>query len=303
MEPAEGATGFEATAPPRQAWLILPALIAFAMIVLDLTTDTDRLVTRLFYDTRAGAFPLRYTFWLEVVMHQWAKYAVVTLGCHAIAGLLLSFVLPALRAQRRTLLFIVLALSFAPLSVAVGKALSSKHCPWSVDEFGGLVPYARIFESPAPNIPPGRCFPAGHASTGFALLAFYFAAYARRMRRAGRAALTIGITAGGVLGFGRVLQGAHFASHVIWSGIFCWLVMVLLYLLVLRNGSAIAGQRSQSGGLRSVSACQRVEVVFMSVPRAISIISCIRCTPRPTPRQRSATTTGNSQDSLSAAVT
>jgi membrane-associated PAP2 superfamily phosphatase len=219
---------------PR-AWLIWPALLAAALVVLDFTTDSDRAVTRFVYDAQADAFPLRNNFWIEVVMHHWAKYAVITLGALVLGGLLLTYVLPALDAQRRILVFLALALVLAPLSVSVGKAVSPKHCPWDVDEFGGLVPYTRIFEAPTANVPPGHCFPAGHASTGFALMAFYFAAHARRMKKTARAALALGIAAGFVLGWGRVLQGAHFMSHVFWSGLLCWVVMVTLYVLVLRN--------------------------------------------------------------------
>jgi membrane-associated PAP2 superfamily phosphatase len=61
------------------------------------------------------------------------------------------------------------------------------------------------------------------------LLAFYFAAHRRRMRIAAPVALAAGIAAGLLLGYGRVLQGAHFPSHVAWSGLLCWVVMVGLY--------------------------------------------------------------------------
>jgi membrane-associated PAP2 superfamily phosphatase len=221
-----------ARAPLR--WVIIPALLALALLLVDAATDMDRSLTRLVFDRSAAAFPLRFNFWLDVVLHHWAKYAVATLGCVVLATFVLTFVLPGLTKQRQLLLFIVLALSLAPLSVTIGKAVSPRHCPWDVDEFGGLVPYTRLLEPNATNVEPGHCFPAGHASTGFALLAFYFAAYARRMRRTAPALLAIGIIAGLGLGFGRVLQGAHFASHVLWSGLLCWIVMVALYMLLLR---------------------------------------------------------------------
>ena len=221
--------------PVARQWLIWPAVIAVILVVIDLTTDSDRAITRYVFDAHADAFPLRNDFWIEVVMHHWAKYAVVTLGALVIGALLLSYVLPALAAQRRILVFVALALMLAPLSVSVGKALSPKHCPWDIDEFGGLVPYTRIFQAPVADVPAGHCFPAGHASTGFALMAFYFVAYAQRMAKTARTALAAAIIAGLLLGWGRVLQGAHFVSHVMWAGLLCWLVMVALYALILRE--------------------------------------------------------------------
>jgi len=34
-----------------------------------------------------------------------------------------------------------------------------------------------------------------------------------------------------------MLQGANFLSHVLWSGIVCWLVIFLLYLVILEGSS------------------------------------------------------------------
>lgn len=214
-------------------WVIGPLLLALMAIVLGEGTDIDRAVTRLAYDSGASMFPLRHAFWLDVIMHHWAKYAVATLGVVMLAGFMLSFALHALAPYRRVLLFVMLAMSLAPLSVTVGKALSTAHCPWDVVEFGGLVPYGGKRFTPATGVAPGHCFPAGHAATGFALMAFYFAAFALRRQRAARILLLTGLAAGLILGMGRVLQGAHFVSHVVWAGGYCWAVMVLLYWLVL----------------------------------------------------------------------
>lgn len=220
-------------APVR--WLIVPALLALVFFTLDQTTDLDLTISRAIYDDHAHAFPLRSRFWLDVVMHHWAKYAVVTLGSLIGGGLVLSYVVPAWKAYRPLLTFVLIAMALAPLSVALGKAASARHCPWDIDEFGGLVPYARIFDTVGPDIPAGHCFPAGHASTGFALMAFYFVAFSLRRHRAARYALLAGVSAGLVLGFGRVLQGAHFTSHVLWSGLLCWMVMLVLYRVTLEG--------------------------------------------------------------------
>ena len=223
-------------------WLWVPAVLAVALFVLDRVTDLDRTLTRYAFDTATSEFPMRGDFWIDVVMHHWAKYAVAMVGCLALGALVLTFALPALRFDRRILLFLVLAIGLAPLSVTLAKAASAQHCPWDVEEFGGYVPYTHLFEAHASSDRPGHCFPAGHASTGFALMAFYFAAH-RRRSAAAPLALAGGAGAGLVLGYGRVLQGAHFPSHVAWSGLMCWMVMVALYAAVF---ASVRGDRQDA---------------------------------------------------------
>lgn len=232
-----------ARALPR-SWIVVPAAMAGLLLLIDACSDADRALTRLVFDPYAAAFPLRSSFWLDVVMHHWTKYAVIAIGCLMTIALLLAFVLPALRNARRLLLFSVLALSLAPLAVVLGKAMSPLSCPWDIDEFGGLVAYRHLLDWHAAASSGGHCFPAGHASTGFALMAFYFVAYALHQPRAARCALGFGVFAGLLLGAGRVLQGAHFASHVMWSGVVCWSVMVLLYALILHARPARTAPRS-----------------------------------------------------------
>ena len=64
-------------------------------------------------------------------------------------------------------------------------------------------------------------------------MAFFFAAHRSRRDWRARGLLAAGLSAGLILGFGRIAQGAHFLSHVLWSGLVCWLVMVGLYALLL----------------------------------------------------------------------
>jgi membrane-associated PAP2 superfamily phosphatase len=214
----------------------IPAVAALLLLALELT-DVDRVMERWFFDAAAGVFPLRYDAFLEVVLHQWGKYVVVLIGCLVVGALLLSYVVQALAPQRRLLLFLALSLTLAPATVTAIKSVSNKYCPWDLTEFGGFLPYTRLLEAPPPTLKPGRCFPAGHASAGYALLAFYFAGRAAGSRTLARVGLAAGLGMGVILGLGRMLQGAHFLSHTLWSGLVCWTVMAALYAAILRPRS------------------------------------------------------------------
>jgi membrane-associated PAP2 superfamily phosphatase len=115
------------------------------------------------FDTGSGAFLLRGSFWLDVVMRHRTRCVVITLACFVVAGWLLSWLSHALKAERPILPFLALALTVAPAGISLAKALSGKRCPWDTDEFGGLLPYTRLLETRAAGafrratLPPVTC--------------------------------------------------------------------------------------------------------------------------------------------------
>jgi membrane-associated PAP2 superfamily phosphatase len=208
--------------------------LAFAALLLAMeATGIDSTISNWFFDPVTGAFPLRHNRALEVFGHQGPKQLVIVVASGVITLYLLSFVLPDLKPQRRLLLFLSWALTLAPLAVVLLKAMSIRHCPWSLQEFGGFAPHLSLFDAAPPGLSPGRCFPGGHASTGFCLLAFYFAGLALGNPRLARAGLWGGLAAGMALGMVRVVQGAHFISHNLWTALVCWLVILALYVTIV----------------------------------------------------------------------
>lgn len=212
---------------------LLPVLLVAVVIAALDHAGVDLLVSGWFFDTPAGEFPWRYNGFLEVVMHHWTKYLVVLVAVTAFAGYVISFLTPQLKAARPLFLFAALALTLAPLAVATIKFFSMRHCPWDISGFGGFLPYVGLFDSYPAGISPGHCFPAGHASTGFCLFTFHFLGRALGNRLLARAGFLLGLAAGLGLGVVRIMQGAHFVSHVLWSGVVCWMIIALLYGLMI----------------------------------------------------------------------
>jgi len=214
-------------------WVALPLAVAAGLLGLD-RTDIDLALSAWLYDPVTRVFPLRTTSLLDTVLHHWTKYVVASIACLAWAGYLLTYTVPVLQPRRRELLFLGLGLALAPAAVAALKLLSARHCPWDIVQFGGFAPYLRLLEATPMGLTAGHCFPAGHATTGFSLMAFYFVGWSSGQRGTSWAGLAAGLIAGLGLGFGRMAQGAHFLSHVLWSGLVCWIVLVALYALILQ---------------------------------------------------------------------
>ena len=218
-------------------WHAAVPLVVFASLILTVKfTDLDRRATELFYDASISMFPLRDDWLLQTVEHVGAKRAVILLAVLVIVAWLASHGLATLKALRPVLFFIFVSMALSVLSVSILKNSSSEHCPYDLPRYGGvLAEPAGPFETVQKETRPGRCWPSGHASAGFCLFAWYFAALRLEKRRLALYLLSGVIVIGSLLSAGRVAQGAHFVSHCLWSAAVCWFVTLALYEALLRR--------------------------------------------------------------------
>lgn len=213
----------------------LPALL-MAVLLVGEPSQLDFALSRLFYEPGAG-FVGRHSWLLEDFLHDRVKQAVIVIGVLAIAGFLLSLLPTRLARWRRPLGYLVLALGLSTSIVSPLKTLTGVHCPWSLSEFGGTETFTPLLAERAPTLKPGRCWPGGHASAGFSLLALYFVLRDRRPRLA-HIALGVALALGTLMSAGRVMQGAHFASHNLWTLLFDWTICLACYRLLLYRRAA-----------------------------------------------------------------
>lgn len=229
-------------------WSIVP-LVLMALL---LTFDTPRLdfaIAHLFYSPEGG-FVGRHSAFLEDVLHDRAKQAVIALGVLAIAGFVVSLFAARWRQWRRPLGYLVLSLGLCTAIVTPLKVVTEVQCPWSLQEFGGVEPYSPLLGPHQHVDKPGRCWPGGHASAGFCLLALFFVLRDRNPRLA-KVALVAALALGSIFSLGRMMQGAHFLSHNVWTLLFDWLISLACYRLVLYRPVAREAEQLQGLELRS----------------------------------------------------
>jgi len=135
-------------------------------------------------------------------------------------------------AYKKGLLIVVLSAIFVPLIVGGLKKATNMPCPKNEIHYGGVYPstkvwehYPKEFEQPSKI----RCFPAGHASGGFALLSLFFLFKRRRNRGL---ALGVALTVGWSMGLYKMLIGDHFLSHTVITMILAWLIVLVLRKLI-----------------------------------------------------------------------
>ena len=186
----------------------------------------------------AQGFALRDHWLFTTVLHEGAR----RLSWLLVVGLSLAVwwpvgVLRQLDRWQRLELVVSILLGLA-LVVSI-KRISSTSCPWDLAEFGGLARYVSHWRFGLVDGGGAHCFPAGHASAGFAFVGGYFV-LRDRAPRAARIWLATALTAGLVLGVSQQMRGAHFMSHTLWTAWLCWTVAWACHSLVttwrLRSG-------------------------------------------------------------------
>lgn len=210
-----------ATLPPKphSHWRILAwTLIGLLCLLAWDAAGQDRELAHAF-GSSAG-FPMRDQWFFVQVLHEgprrlaWFIMLALTVGVWWPFG-----VLRRLQRSERLQLAVTTLVSLAVVSGL--KYASSTSCPWDLAEFGGVARYASHWALGVVDGGAGHCFPAGHASTGFAFMGGYFAL---RLRQPGAARiwLACALAAGLVLGAAQQVRGAHFLSHTLWTGWLCW---------------------------------------------------------------------------------
>lgn len=214
----------------RHIVLLLLVLTGGVLVALP---QIDLAVAGAFYDPAAGFYlknqPL-VRFVYDIV--PWISRAVL-------AALLLFLVLawsacrthPFFRTQRKAAAYLLLVALLGPLLLVNGvfKEHWGRARPAQIEQFGGNRQFTRA------AVPTDQCerncsFVSGHASTGFFFLAPAFVYIRRR-----RLWLATGTLAGLGVGAVRILQGGHFLSDVVFSGIVVYLSAVTLHALMYRQ--------------------------------------------------------------------
>jgi len=129
---------------------------------------------------------------------------------------------------RQGLIIVLLSCLVVPLVVGGLKAITNTPCPNNITHFNGDYPYVGVLDSYPANFiqtEKQRCFPAAHASGGFALLSVFFLFKTRRNKII---ATSLAMSTGWIIGFYKMLIGDHFLSHTIVSMLLAWLIILII---------------------------------------------------------------------------
>lgn len=192
-------------------------------------SELDLWIARQFY--RAGEGWVHAGDLLWSLLYRYGMIPGVLIGVVGLVGLLLGWKWSDWRRQWRSYLLLLLLLLIGPglLVNTLFKDTWGRTRPKQLVEFGGELPYVKVWNRGEPGV--GKSFPSGHASIGFYTIAPYFVL--RRRRKLLAWSFLLGGSAYGLLmGVGRIVQGGHFASDVLWAWGFVYLTGALLCALL-----------------------------------------------------------------------
>lgn len=210
--------------------LPLPLCGALALFIGCYSFEFDFVLADLWY--HGDQFGWKHHFWLDTVLHRGVRSVHLLLYLTLLAGygwLQWGKVGcgPQVQHFTRALGVLLLSVSSCLVLVVLLKHLIPMDCPWDLRRYGGAQPFIGLFSAWPGGRAPNACFPAGHASIGYAWLGLYFfcqqlyPGYARK-------ALALSLGFGVLLGAAQQLRGAHFISHDIATAALCWIVTCLI---------------------------------------------------------------------------
>ncbi|MEX1669428.1 phosphatase PAP2 family protein [Zhongshania guokunii] len=220
-------------------------------------TPLDTWVQDLFYNSQSQqwALSIKGSPVRHFILYDGPKKLLILFEVALLLSLLFFRKHPIVKQYHCGLLIVLLSLPLGPAAVSSLKGTTNVACPYALSQYGGDIPYIKVFERYPTGQEPSkqqRCFPAGHASGGFALMALYYLPKSRRRRQQ---ALYFAIGAGWIMGGYKMLLGHHFLSHTIISMLISWLVVNCVAQMVIPHKTLerSSPSDSKSGSLLTIA--------------------------------------------------
>jgi membrane-associated PAP2 superfamily phosphatase len=199
------------------------------VIVVARTTDIDRQISNAFFDPVTGHWLVDHeSSRLRLWFYDGPKLLIIAFGLLLATTIIRQSIFPVWWFTGRESLFVFACLAAIPLAVGTVKKYSNVACPIELQQYGGTESDDRGHVSVVGFLETRRnagCWPSGHVSGGFALLCL---AWLDRPRRIRRRFVVLGMTAGLSMGIYQLARGAHFASHILVTGLIAVVLAVVL---------------------------------------------------------------------------
>ena len=209
--------------------IIITAILLIAVIALFQFSNLDIFVQNFFYNFETKNWIINKDEpILKFFFYDGLKTALIIFAVAILFSLILFRKKAIIQKYKKGLMIVLAAAIFVPLLIGSLKAITNTPCPCNIVNFNGKYPDIKVFDSYPKDFvqtSKAKCWPAGHASGGFALMALFFLfKTAKNQKRALIGALIIAWS----MGTYKMLLGDHFLSHTIITMLLAWLIILLI---------------------------------------------------------------------------
>ncbi len=218
----------QSTRPSRPP-ILVPIAILIVFTGLIRLFDLDLKASSAFYD--ASNATEQWPWNLNPIIQLLYRFGTLpAIGAASIAGVVwvTSAFRPELVKHRGLAMYLALVMAIGPglLVNAMFKDHYGRPRPRDVQQLGGDKVFLPVLQPDFSQN--GKSFPSGHASMGFYWMCLGVFCWERN-RKWSWGLLVFGLAYGGLMGFGRIAQGGHWLSDILWAGGFVYLTSWILY--------------------------------------------------------------------------
>tara|TARA_B100001063_G_scaffold247351_1_gene293015 strand:- start:554 stop:1243 length:690 start_codon:yes stop_codon:yes gene_type:complete len=213
--------------------IVITICLLIMVIALFELTDLDIYVQNFFYNFQTNTWLIdKKEPVLKFFLYDGLKALLILFAVLILFSLIFLIKKNFIQEYKKGLIIVLLSAIFVPLIIGSLKATSNTPCPCNIEHFGGEYPNIKAFDSYPKDFvqkSKAKCWPAGHASGGFALMALFFLFKTpKNQKRALIGALVIAWS----MGTYKMLLGDHFLSHTIITMLIAWLMILIIEKLV-----------------------------------------------------------------------
>ena len=213
--------------------IIITAILLISVIAIFQFTDLDIFIQSFFYnfDTKNWLIdkdePILKFFFYDGIKNLLILFAVAILF-----SLIFLRKKEFIQEYKKGLIIVLLAAIFVPVIIGSLKAITNTPCPCNIIYFNGTYPDIKVFDSYPKDFiqtSKAKCWPAGHSSGGFALMALFFL-FKNPINQ--KLAFAVALIIGWSMGTYKMLLGDHFLSHTIITMLMAWLTILIIVKFV-----------------------------------------------------------------------
>ena len=213
--------------------LVITTFLLIFVIVIFEFTSLDIFVQNFFFDVESKTWLInKKEPTLKFFLYDGLKVLLILFALSILLSLIFLRRNTFVKDYKKGLVIVLLSAIFVPLFIGSLKAITNTPCPCNLKTYGGKLPDIKLFDSYPKDFiqnKKAKCWPAGHASGGFALMALFFLFKSNKNKKI---AIIAALIIAWSMGTYKMLLGDHFLSHTIITMLIAWIIILIIEKLI-----------------------------------------------------------------------